>query len=303
MHIYQRTIEGHLIFYDLEDFLVFYTIFSIVSRYYNITILELCLMVDHIHILISSTSMRQISLFIQHYTSLFVREYNHGIHRTGSFFKKSFGSAPKKNGKKIRSTIVYIGNNPVEKGLCKNAEDYKWNFLSYMKKGADNIKRVSRKLERRLKEIKQSKERLNYLNYIQLRRMLKGLSSSERETLTDFIIRIYFPFDSHALLSYYDSYEDMLIAMKSSSGNEYDIRETYNPGSDTIYRDMISEIHKEFPDMPVRKITVLPDENKIQIGQMLMKRTGASAFQIGKFLHLNITSPASEHHRTNQPKP
>ena len=31
-HIYQRTIDGFNIFYDIEDFLVFYTVFSISAK-------------------------------------------------------------------------------------------------------------------------------------------------------------------------------------------------------------------------------------------------------------------------------
>ena len=52
LHVYQRTIGGVNIFYDRFDYLVFYTIFSTISKLYDLTILELCIMVDHIHNLI-----------------------------------------------------------------------------------------------------------------------------------------------------------------------------------------------------------------------------------------------------------
>ena len=74
MHVYQRTIGGVNIFYDHEDYIVFYTIFSIVSRMYRITVMELCLMIDHVHMLLSSEDLSEISGFVQHYTSLFMRE-------------------------------------------------------------------------------------------------------------------------------------------------------------------------------------------------------------------------------------
>ena len=35
-HVYQRTLKGFNIFYDLEDYLVYYTIFSVMSRKYGI---------------------------------------------------------------------------------------------------------------------------------------------------------------------------------------------------------------------------------------------------------------------------
>ena len=132
IHIYQRTVSGFNIFYDREDFIVFFTIFSVISRLYDVCVLELCLMIDHIHVLLAADSLEQVSSFVRHYSSQYALEYNHSLGRHGSLFHKSFGSAPKKGGKKIRSTIVYIGNNPVEKKLCSNAPEYRWNFLAYI---------------------------------------------------------------------------------------------------------------------------------------------------------------------------
>ena len=42
-HIYQRTINRFNIFYDLEDYLVYYTIISIAVRQYGVIVLGLCL--------------------------------------------------------------------------------------------------------------------------------------------------------------------------------------------------------------------------------------------------------------------
>ena len=51
-HIYQRTVKRFNIFYDLEDYLVYFTIFAIAARQYHVTVSGLCLMFDHIHMLI-----------------------------------------------------------------------------------------------------------------------------------------------------------------------------------------------------------------------------------------------------------
>lgn len=53
MHIYQRSVEGFNIFYGIEDYLVFFMIFSVVARLYKVTILELCIMINHIHVLLA----------------------------------------------------------------------------------------------------------------------------------------------------------------------------------------------------------------------------------------------------------
>ena len=204
MHIYQRAVKGFNIFYDLEDYLVFYTIFAVVAKVYDISVLELCIMSNHVHILLSSGKLKEISDFIMHYTSMFVREYNDDVGRRGPLFHKSYGSAPKKGSKSIRSAIVYIGNNPVEKDLCRYAEDYRWNFLRYMVSPhpfSVNVpaRKRSRRLTRCMKYVSAVAQSGNYLNYRQLHNLFEGLSVEETEFMTDYIVMKYYPFDDSCL--------------------------------------------------------------------------------------------------------
>lgn len=296
MHIYQRTVSGFNIFYDREDFIVFFTIFSVISRLYDVCILELCLMIDHIHVLLSAESLEQISSFVRHYSSQYALEYNHSLGRHGPLFHKSFGSAPKKGGKKIRSTIVYIGNNPVEKLLCGNAPEYRWDFLAYICNANPFSKAVpmnlcSNRLRKVMQEARSSRRKNEYLTYAQLGRMFARLDNDEKEFLTDYIIRQYWPFDTKTLLSFYESCEDMFHAMKSTSGADHDIREMYHPEPDSVYRDMIRVVRNECQIVPVRRVTVLPPAMKLEIAQQLRQKTSASMRQIEKFLCLRAMQP------------
>ena len=107
-HIYQRTVNGFNIFYDLEDYLVFYMILSTSARKFKVRILKICLMVDHIHILLEAESCKEMADFVRYYSSVFVREFNDSIGREGQLMYKSFGSAPKKGDKKTRSASVTV---------------------------------------------------------------------------------------------------------------------------------------------------------------------------------------------------
>lgn len=297
LHIYQRTISGVNVFYDREDFLVFFTVFSVISKLYSVTVLELCIMIDHIHILLSSQSMTEVSAFIRHYTSLFVHLYNQDLGRKGALFHKSFGSAPKKGSKKIRSAIVYIGNNPVEKNLCKDAPSYRWNFLAYCKHDFPYSKYIrSNKCPPRiraiLKEIKDTYAMNSYMSYAQLRRIFGKLSIHESEYVTDCIIKTYYPFDSDALLSFYDSYEQMISAMGSTAGSDHDIKEKYYVGSDCIYRDMLRILREDMHLQPARKVTMLDKDLKFDVALLLQRKTSATTMQISKFLHMKILSEA-----------
>ena len=93
--------------------------------------LEICIMRNHVHLLIAADNLDDISSFVRHYTSLFVTEFNRDIGRTGPLFHKSFGSAPKRGSKSIRYEYDEAGN-PVltsERSLT---------FPVYVKPGEDN---------------------------------------------------------------------------------------------------------------------------------------------------------------------
>lgn len=295
MHVYQRSVYGQMIFYDLEDFLVFYMIFSVYARLYKVRVLELCIMPNHTHVLLFSDEVEEMSGFIRRYTSVFVREYNDDIGRRGPLFHKSFGSAPKKGSKSIRSTIVYIGNNPVEKELSVTAEKYRWNFLMYMERKLRGrmvpLRSLNYRLLKAFRYVNKAYEGSRYLTYEQLRRLMQDLSAEEREMLTDHIIMTYFPFDTETLMSFYPSYEDMINAMHSTSGKEYDIKEMYTPEPDTVYRKMITVLKKEGvvnEDGQVRRLTVLAADDKYRIAHLLRERTDAHTNQICRFLHLPL---------------
>ena len=294
-HIYQRTINGFNIFYDIEDFLVFYTIFSLSAKKYNVTVYQLCLMRDHVHSFIDVEHKKIMSDFICHHTSTFVREYNRSIGRRGALFEKAYGNAPKRGDKKIRTTIPYIFNNPVEKHLCLRAEDYRWNFLAYAASDTpfskqQNLMDSSKALRRAFKEVRLCYEQGWYLNYRRIRRMFKGLSDKDKDRLTDYIIVTYSPLDYDYLISFYGDFETMLQAVNSVTGSEYDIKETYYSHSDTIYDDFTAYVKAEGHET-VRSVIMLPIEDKLALARKLQDSTGAPVLQICKFLHIRLCPP------------
>lgn len=286
MHIYQRTVSGFNIFYSAEDFLVFYTLVSVYARRYDIVLLGLCQMIDHIHLLGTSRNLESMSRFISAYTSQYVKEFNRRTGRTGKLFEKEYGSAIKKEIKKIRSAIAYLFNNPVEKMLCAKAEEYRWNYLKYY--GEFNMKPLRNCSYRLRKSIKIVQERFSkgeYLKYSLIDIIFKDLEKEEREYLTDWIIKLYFTFDVKKAVSYYRSYKDMLIAINSNTGSEHDIMEHSYCKTDTPYREMMVILKRE-GITDIRSVITRSDEDKKHIASLLKSRTSATHRQIRKFLHL-----------------
>ena len=131
-HIYQRSINQFIIFYSMEDRLVYFTIFAVLARTYRIVVLALALMFDHIHSLIQASERKTYATFIGVVTLTFALAYNRDSGRKGALFEKAYSNAPKRRDKDVRTCIAYNYNNSVEKKLFVRAEEDRWNFLAYV---------------------------------------------------------------------------------------------------------------------------------------------------------------------------
>ena len=292
-HTYQRSVSGFNIFYEVEDYLVYYTIFSVMSRRYGMVVYGLCLMIDHIHTLTSTSSCKTFSKFMSNVAIQFVKEYNRYHNRVGPLFSECFGSAPKAGLKLLRTAIAYLFNNPVERLLCKRAQEYRWNFLAYA--ASDNpfsdplvLKKASRGLRRALKEVDGTVKRNEYMTYVQLKRMFVGMDAREINQLIDYIIVRYNIIRYEDLTTKcYDGYENMLIAINSNAGSEYEVQELRYGRSDAEYRDLYKYVHeKGFKD--AGEVISLPADAKFKLMVDMMNETSVSKLQICKFLHLKV---------------
>ncbi len=292
-HTYQRTVSGFNIFYEVEDYLVYYTIFSVMSRRYGMVVYGLCLMIDHIHTLTSTSSCKTFSKFMSNVAIQFVKEYNRYHNRVGPLFCECFGSAPKAGRKLLRTAIAYLFNNPVERLLCERAQEYRWNFLAYA--ASDNpfsdplvLKKASRRLRRALKEVDGTVKRNEYMTYVQLKRMFVGMDTREKNQLIDYIIVRYNIIRYDDLITKcYDGYENMLMAINSNAGSEYEVQELRYGRSDAEYRYLYKYVHeKGFKD--AGEVISLPSDSKFKLMVDMMNETSVSKLQICKFLHLKV---------------
>ena len=290
-HIYIRSINQFVIFYSMEDRLVYYTIFAVMAKRYGVIVLALALMFDHVHYLIKALSRDLYGKFVGVTTSTFVMAYNRDSGRKGPLFPKAYGNAPKRRDKDVRNCIAYDYNNSVEKLLFNHAEEDRWNFLAYI----DNPHPFSQEICRKIasKKLLRSMDaavlyhgRNEYLDYPVVRRLFDGLVSEEREQLLDFIISLYLPIDKDALLGFYKNYDAMLLAINSNTGKEYDLHEIYDPESHQDYVRMLGlTLQSSFANNP-RSIILAPIDERRKIANIFMVRTGASLNHAKRFLHL-----------------
>lgn len=290
-HVYQRTVNRSLIFYCVSDYLVYYTLMCVLANKYHIRILMVSLMPDHIHLSIIASSIKDFSSFMRELTSAFSRKHNAVCHHDGAFFEGPFGSAPKYGDKNVRANLLYVGDNAPERKLVSKAEDYRWNFIAYAQ--SDHpfsqklvVRRASYAMKKALSEIKATHKKGHPLSYTQLKRLFSRLDRKEKEQLTDYIITLYNVIDYKSAIRYFGSYEEMLTALHSNTGSEYDINEVFVGKSDAHYGRMVSICMKELNLKDIHDVLALDIDAKKDIKQMLMARTDALPEQIAAFLRI-----------------
>ena len=320
-HIYQRSRNGSVIFYSLEDCLVYFTVFCTCAKWFGLTVLGLCEMYDHIHQLVVAQDLPMLSEFERMVNMKFSYEYYDDLKRgvkslvsdfdrrnrvnldsagytipnIGHLFQSPFGSAPKIGSKKIRTSIAYLYNNPVERNIHPEAIKWRWNFLAYAFSDHPFSERMLRrdastKLRKDLKEVEGCYARGSHLRYAQLRRMFDGLSPDEKNQLVDFIIVAYNVIEYDRLSSYYGSLEKMLLAINSNTGSEYDIKEERHHNTDSSYGQMMNYVVRHDYVSRAKDVLLLPTKEKDALVRILVRDTMADEWQALKFLGMDFPS-------------
>ena len=222
--------------------------------------------------------------------SVFVKEYNKEHGRSGPLFQEGFESAPKIGLKRLRTAIAYLFNNPVVRFLCSKAQEYRWNFLPYAQcknpySEPIRLRLASRALRRAIKEVDGTRERGQHITYTMIRRLFSTLDKKEKNQLTDYIIVRYSVIRYDLLTACYGGLGNMILAINSNTGSEYDINETICGRSDTEFRELHRYVHANGFKNAGDVISL--DENlKLHLLANMQKHTSASVYQIRKFLHL-----------------
>ncbi len=290
-HCYQRSADGGVLFYTYSDHLVYFSKFCLCARKYDVQVLALCQMPDHTHDSILTQQQENLTKFKQETNCWYARKLNVYTKTRTPVFESTFGSAPKWGDKKIRTNLIYVGNNPVERKLVSKAEDYRWNYLAYGISGHPFseklvIRNASWAMKKAVREIRNTSEAGQPLNHQLLGRLFKTLNSSECQQLTDFIINSYNVIDYKTAADFFGGYDNMLLAMHASTGSEYDIKEIFTGKSDVCYSKMSNLLQRSGIVKDIHEILSWTDDEKNDSFLYLQRRISAPPEQIAKFLHL-----------------
>lgn len=263
-HIFQRTVDKHLLFRCLRDHLVYHTLFYEELLGKKVLSIGKCHMSNHIHLLLYSRQLSDLVDFMKNFNFRYARAYNTFHERSGKLFEKSFGSALEVTNKEKLNSIAYVYNNPVPAGYCSRAELYRWNLLPY---AASNYpcsspivkSKHNYRFNQAIKLVDAIHNEGKHLNYQILTNLFESLGlydtvcwgykdpgykcvigsgnlsdikskyqsslTLEQEQFLDYIISLYNCVDYQRLIKFYGSLEKMIYAFSVTTGSEFGLKE------------------------------------------------------------------------------
>lgn len=290
-HCYQRTVNGFLAFYTTIDCLVFFTIVCVAAARHKVKLVKICIMPEHFHLSVVFLRAEDLSSFMCQITRDYSAAFNKRCNRQGPLFQSPYGNAAKTDEKKIRTNLIYVDNNPVERMLTSVAEDYRWNFLAY----ANNrwpfsepvIKRHASGAMKKAMSLVTARQKCGKpLSYSMLKSIFKALNYKERRQLADYAITTYSVIDYKESLRYFKSFQDMLLATHSTTGSEHDIKEEFHGRRDDVYAKISSLLQKNGFVKDVHEVVSLPIARKKELLRFLQGKTPATRRQLLCYLHL-----------------
>ena len=289
-HIFQRARAGFVVFYNVKDSLFFITLLNVTAKRHGVKVLGLCLMYNHIHILIETDDAEVVRKFVRDLMSVFSRHYNIRYGIPGKLFDR-YGVSFKRGDKAIRTSLAYVNNNPVEDHICPKAEDWRWNLLSYSASKHPYSEKialaaVSRRLRKAVAAVKYFKRTGSPLTYTILDSIFEGTTIDEAKQLVDHIVSEYLIIDYERAIGYYGSYEKMLSAFANNTGSEYDISEPFDPHSGLAYRKMASYLASDRRFKDIGDVLRLPLPELTEYLAEIIRRCDVRQCHAMKFLHI-----------------
>lgn len=303
-HIYQRAADKGVIFYTIEDRLVYYTLAACNAKKCKIRVFSASIMFTHLHQGAQAESLDVIRKYLHDTDTAFTRLYNSRYSRKGRLFNKKTGRAQKSSSKDKRANTIYIFNNHVEKKLCNKAMQERWSFLAYAVSDHPfsdelNIDKASRRLKKAINLVNRRVVKNKCLEYKDLDKILPYLEDREYEQFIDYVISKYAWIDFSATVSLFENLDSMLLAIDSTTGGEYEIKEEYSQMSDVAYNELVNFAVTRKCISSIFSMTS-PEKGDHIIEAM--KSTSATVHHIEKFFHIELQSNSKKnaltvHHR------
>ena len=128
-HVVNRGIERNNVYRSDEDKEKFLEILCKACNIYKANLHDYCLMDNHYHLLIETTS-ENLSLFMRQINSNYAKYFNKKYKRTGYLWQGRYSSWYIVNEKYIYDLFRYIEHNPIEANMTNRIGEYPFTLLA-----------------------------------------------------------------------------------------------------------------------------------------------------------------------------
>ena len=130
-HVMSQGINKNFIFEDSIDIKFYIKNMYEIKDKYNVKIIAYCIMNNHVHMLLETAGVENLSKYMHCLNTRFGQYYNKKYKRVGYVFRDRYKAEGIYSEKQLYNCIKYIYDNPVKAEICKKPEEYK--FSNYKK--------------------------------------------------------------------------------------------------------------------------------------------------------------------------
>jgi putative transposase len=139
-HICNRGALKMTLFFNEYMYELFLQLLHVYAERYNITILSVCLMPNHVHILIRVEEGGDVPNFVRVVCSTYSKRINYHLHRSGTIFQGRYYMKKVTTDRYLKNVIRYIHLNPFKAGLVSHPAEWTYSDFQEAILQRDHIK-------------------------------------------------------------------------------------------------------------------------------------------------------------------
>jgi REP element-mobilizing transposase RayT len=270
------------IYREQDDYFAFVELLREASAMWKIRIAAYCLMSNHYHLLVQ-TPGANLSRFMRHLNGLYTQLFNRTYKSDGPLFRGRYKSIVVESDSYLLELVRYIHRNPLQAGLVKRLEDYRWSsHRIYISRG-NEVNWLHKDYVLSMLDIDKQKSRQAYINFM------------KKEEEADMISTLYSKGKLPLLLGTKDFIDD--IRHRYQGKTKTNIKET--PQLRELFQEK-SEVEKAVSSVYQVKVEDLFKSQRGNYNEarnvaiyLIRKHTGASLSDIGSRFEMHSYSSVS----------
>lgn len=167
IHVMVQGINKERIFLTEREKLEYVKLLNTYKDEYAIKIIAYCVMNNHVHILINTDNIENLTKYMHNVNTSYGIYYNKNNKRVGYVYRDRFKTQVINNEKHLYNCIIYIHNNPVKANICRDANEYRFSsYKNFLYKENENL--MTKIFENRNNYVKANKqENLTDMDFIE----------------------------------------------------------------------------------------------------------------------------------------